>query len=611
MVRRAHNPSHAKTCRSNTGRGREVSGKVRAPVGTSQGARPREGTESSNLSTVAMSKIIIGKKGESLDLEVLLASRLLIQANSGGGKSWQLRRLIEQLFGKVQVIVVDPEGDFATLREKYDFVLVGKDGETPADIRSAGLLAHKLLELHASAVCDLYEMPRHDQHLWVKLFLESLINAPKKLWHPVVVVIDECHQFAPEKGHGESVALHAVADLASKGRKRGFALVAATQRLGKFSKDVAAELANVLVGCTTIDIDQKRAAAAMGVSGTPEFFKQLKMLEPGEFYGLGRAIAKDMIKFESGDVFTTHPKVGTSGKIVAPPPSDKVRGMLPQLSDLPAAAEEKIRTERELRQEIAELNRKLKAVPLPPLPPSPAPIPVLKDEQITRLERAIEALNKRTEDNRRIIEKNEAEISAATKEIIKGIEVFKANGTFQVFQVKSSKTTITVPPMMRPGEVLKIATNGTLPKCERAILTALAQMGKPTGKNKIAILSGYSVNSGGFNNSMGKLRSLGYIGGKGEVGITDEGFKALGPYDELPTGSALHAYWLKELPKCEAAILHCLIDEYPAAMNKAAIGQATGYSDNSGGFNNALGRLRTLQLIQGYGDIQASRDLFD
>lgn len=67
-----------------------------------------------------------------MDIDVLLRTRLLVQADSGGGKSWLLRRIAEQLFGKVQVIIIDPEGEFATLREKYGYVLVGKGGETPA-----------------------------------------------------------------------------------------------------------------------------------------------------------------------------------------------------------------------------------------------------------------------------------------------------------------------------------------------------------------------------------------------------------------------------------------------------------------------------------------------
>src|SRR5258708_35522864 len=86
-----------------------------------------------------------------IDLPTLLDTRLLVQANSGGGKSWLLRRLLEQSHGKVQQIVIDLEGEFATLREKYDYVLAGKEGDTPADPRNAGLLAKRPLELNGSA----------------------------------------------------------------------------------------------------------------------------------------------------------------------------------------------------------------------------------------------------------------------------------------------------------------------------------------------------------------------------------------------------------------------------------------------------------------------------
>jgi hypothetical protein len=36
-----------------------------------------------------------------------------------------------------------------------------------------------------------------------------------------------------------------------------------------------------------------------------------------------------------------------------------------------------------------------------------------------------------------------------------------------------------------------------------------------------------------------------------------------------------------------------------------------GYEANGGGFNNALGRLRTLELVRGRGDLRASDNLFD
>ena len=33
------------------------------------------------------------------------------------------------MFGKVPVIIIDQEGEYATLREKFDYILVGKGGE--------------------------------------------------------------------------------------------------------------------------------------------------------------------------------------------------------------------------------------------------------------------------------------------------------------------------------------------------------------------------------------------------------------------------------------------------------------------------------------------------
>jgi DNA helicase HerA-like ATPase len=111
-----------------------------------------------------------------IDLPKLIESKLLVQANSGGGKSWALRRILEQSHGKVQHIILDSEGEFATLREKYDYVLAGKGGDTPAEPRSAALLARKLLELKVSAIIDLYELHPQERKRFVRLFLESLIT---------------------------------------------------------------------------------------------------------------------------------------------------------------------------------------------------------------------------------------------------------------------------------------------------------------------------------------------------------------------------------------------------------------------------------------------------
>ena len=146
-----------------------------------------------------MNKVFINDT-VGIDLPTLIDTRLLVQANSGGGKSWLLRRLLEQSHGKVQQIIIDLEGEFSTLREKYDYILAGKEGDTPAEPRSAALLAKRLLELHVSAIIDLYELSHQERKHFVRLFLSAMINAPKALWHPCLVIVDEAHVFAPQVG---------------------------------------------------------------------------------------------------------------------------------------------------------------------------------------------------------------------------------------------------------------------------------------------------------------------------------------------------------------------------------------------------------------------------
>jgi len=149
---------------------------------------------------VPKNNLIKLNNNDSIDLQSLINTRLLIQANSGGGKSWLLRRILEQSHSKIQQIIIDLEGEFSTLREKHDYILVGKGGDVQIDTRNASLLARKLLQLNASAIIDLYELHHHERKHFLKLFLESMINAPKELWHPCLVIIDEAHVFCPEKG---------------------------------------------------------------------------------------------------------------------------------------------------------------------------------------------------------------------------------------------------------------------------------------------------------------------------------------------------------------------------------------------------------------------------
>jgi uncharacterized protein len=146
---------------------------------------------------------------------------------------------------------------------------------------------------------------------------------------------------------------------------------------------------------------------------------------------------------------------------------------------------------------------------------------------------------------------------------------------------------------------------------ERRILTALAQYPQGRSKVQLAILCGYAHNGGAFNNYLGALRTRGLIQGNAErLTITQPGIEVLGSWEPLPTGHALD-YWRERLGKAERLIFETLTQSYPDTLSKEEVAAKAGYEANGGGFNNAVSRLRTLELIEGRGELRASDSLFD
>lgn len=553
-------------------------------------------------------KINLGKN--SFDLDTLVNSRLLIQANSGGGKSWVIRRLLEQSHGHVQQIVIDLEGEFSTLREKYDYILAGKDGDVQADPKTAALLARKLLELNVSAIIDLYELHHYERRLFVKNFLTAMVNAPKELWHECLVIVDEAHVFCPEKGQSE--ASEAVIDLATRGRKRGFAAVLATQRLSKLHKDAAAECNNKLIGRTGLDVDMKRAAEELGFTSKEQYLS-LRALEPGEFFAFGPAISKEVIKTTIGPVTTTHPSVGSRiAKRKPSPPPAKIKAVLKKLTDLPTEAQQEVNTIADLKNQIRELRLKVRG-------------PVAQKEKelnsaviqhwqgvVRERDKTIAGLTKERDRLAKIVHA----VSAAVKEkpIVK-VFVDKRGADFpskigDPVRAGFSGTVHSVP----IERTRNVNTEGVEIKPigagERKILAAIAQQDEGMTREHITVVTGYKRSS--RDTYLQRLFQRGFITIRGNnISATDAGIQELGDdYEQLPTGSALQEHVLNRLPLGEKKILGILIGAYPDAVRRDDITEQTGYQRSSR--DTYLQRLSSRQLVVvSPGAVVASDKLFD
>ena len=337
-----------------------------------------------------------GGEAVGLDLEELLATRLLVQGNSGSGKSHLLRRLLEESAGFVQQIVVDPEGDFVSLGESFGHAAIEAAGYSNGEIAK---MAARVREHRASVVLNLEGLEMDAQMRCAATFLSALFDAPREHWYPALVVVDEAQVFAPAAAgevsdEARRTSLGAMTNLMCRGRKRGLAGVIATQRLAKLAKNVAAEASNFLMGRTFLDIDMARAADLLGMERRQA--EQIRDLQRGEFLALGPALSRRPLNIRIGAVRTEArsgspelvplPRAGTApdlfanladaplprppAKPPAPPPAEEVLRSLaepeaPVVPSLPWLDEEERKAV--VRRALAGVVADLGAAP-PPLP---------------------------------------------------------------------------------------------------------------------------------------------------------------------------------------------------------------------------------------------------
>lgn len=615
-------------------------------------------------SPMTIPNLIFGRAGEGVhvDLDRLYESRLLIQGVSGSGKSTLIRSLLEQTHGKVPQLVFDFEGDFVTLREKFDYILVGKGGDVPLAIKTAKVTLRRLVELNVSAIFDLSEMKFGERREYVRICCEELVHLPRGLQHTRLIVLDEGQVFAPEKGQGESVATLAVIDLVTLGRKRGLVPIVATQRLSKLHKDVAGNLQNKLIGFTD-DVDLKRSGDALGM--TKEQSAELKRLETHTFYAYGPAISRNPVLVRTLMPATKPPPRGQE-RPPAPPARAAIQKVLAQLIDLPKEAEEEARTVADLQRKNADLERRIRQVektgkPVEVKVADQAAIDrAVKASQrelavtITTLKKALEVAMKfiinistqnfdvagvdkaeleravgaavakatgiveqRLESRARQIEQlrtSAGKIVSSLKKILqdeKAVEISVGVTRNPPFTVQSAPAPRPAPVREpRPQRVASGSGDSSLAKGEKAVLTAIAQYQDGALRDQLTVLTGYKRSS--RDTYIQRLSQAGFVEIQGNsVRATDAGIDALGSdYEPLPQGEQLQEYWLARLPEGERKILEPLIAAYPETVSREQLDELTGYKRSSR--DTYIQRLSSRRLVEtvGRGEVRASPTLF-
>lgn len=540
------------------------------------------------MSTVTIGTSDLGDV--TVDPARLISTRMLIQANSGGGKSWMLRVLCERLGKSTPLIVLDWEGEFASLREKLDVLLVGRDGEVPTAVPTAGALATQIIEMGVSAVVDLYDLNPHDKRMYVRRFLESLMAAPKRLWRPYFVIVDEAHSLVPEAGQAESA--DAVNALMSQGRKRQFCGILATQRLSKLHKDAAAEANNVLIGRCNLDLDQKRAGDVLGM-GKAEY-TQLRTLTEGQFYGFGPALNFDGVRmFRGAEVQTTHGTKAMRG-FKPPEPSARMQAVVGQLKDLAERAKTEVLDLDAARTTIKDLRRQLASAS------KAAPVVVADDRAVAK------AVAERDRFWNGEIGKLNKAVALATGRLGQIAKLAHLNGDMPTL-AKPPEIVTTSPKLQpakvewkRPAQTHSQATDVALPGPHRRILESAAYwrsigVDRPTVQ-QLAAGASYAA-SGSFDTYLSRMGTDGLlVRSQGMVELTEAGW-ALAPDVDAPVHLDDHLDRVRAiLDGPQTRIINALIRVGPSTVADLAAACDPPYAA-SGSFDTYLSRLGTKGLI--------------
>lgn len=565
------------------------------------------------------------------------AARYVILGKSGTGKTSGDAVLIEEFIGAgVPTVVLDPLGKMWGLRSSSNgdaaglpiAILGGAHGDVPLRADRGAYVADMLAD-GVSAVLDLSQFTHDDQCTFVADFLPRLTKRVRVNMH---VAIEEAETFAPERTSSKA---HARARAASTvfgrtARNYGIGWTYSTQKAQILSKEVI-DAADVFIA---MKMTGELAQAAIGAEVRSRVGKALgaQIMEalPGLARGHAWFIPDDdwlggvpgpreptPFHFRWRRTFEVRaPKVGEerrAPRVLAPVDLKHLREVMAEDASVGEEGAEGVDTAA-LKREISELRRELAERP---------EVSGFTADDIALAE-GRGAADMRSRFNV-ALDTMRSDLRVAHSQIAGALDLLDRllkleDATPVLGKIHPSPALVPSPHQVAAAPAARQsrapatpgAPGSAMSKAERLILTAVAQRNpKPCSRPQASLLSGYSYTSSSFANALGSLRSKGYLEGSGDdLKATTAGRAALGPVQPLPTGRALVEFWIGRLGKAEGMLLDFLSRRYPRSVTKEQLSEGTGYSITSSSFANALGRLRTLELVTRGGDPCASKDLF-
>lgn len=581
-------------------------------------------------------------RGFTLPLDTVTQT-LAILARKGSGKTFTARKIAEELFkAGLQVVDIDPKGDHWGMRSSADgkgpglgfLILGGEHGDLELEAGAGEVVAKLVVEERVSVILDLSLFRKHEVATFCTAFLENLyrLKAREAYRTPVMLLVDEADAVAPQKPQrGEERMLGAIEDIVRRGRQRGIGCTLVTQRSAVLNKNVLTQ-AQVMVAMRTIAPQDLAAMDAwIDVHGTVEQREQLMSSLPslprGDAWVWSPGWPTDKgifahIHVSPIETFDSGATPGPGERRIVPKKRanvdlDALRRQMASSMDRAKANDPAALRKRVAELEAALAKANVGAERVGPTKRVEVKVPVLKPREVHAVVGAVDKLLKAQDRLAQAQQVVVTEAGTLRSKIEGALRVCLGGIAYTGGQRIIAPPPPTPPPQISPRLAAPARTAQNLAPSDgalgngamRRMLTALAQRPQGLTNQQIGVRAGISSKSGTFANYIGRLRAQGWADGRGTVRITAQGLEALGSFTPLPEGKALAAYWVGELGGGMARMLRALVDAYPNSMTNEQLGAAAQIAHTSGTFANYLGRLRSLELVTGRGDLKAAEEL--
>jgi hypothetical protein len=185
-----------------------------------------------------MNKIPISPELE-LSLEDVLGKFIAILGIRGSGKTNTAAVLLEELLRyNVPLTIVDVDGEYWGLKEKYEILVVGKSENVDIEIEveHSEKIAEFSITRNLPVILDISGYLSEEAYYLLLTYFKRIWDLAGKYRKPYEIVLEEAHEFIPQgiKTNLKDVLVR----IALRGRKRGLGAVVISQRSARVEKDV-------------------------------------------------------------------------------------------------------------------------------------------------------------------------------------------------------------------------------------------------------------------------------------------------------------------------------------------------------------------------------------